>query len=310
MRKFMALVKFKDYYPNHRNDFDFDNDKIPFDSFDVYTESGDKVGTVKDALIDEQAGRFRYLVVDTGFWIFGKNVLLPVGLAHFNYDDKCVYVDGLTKEQVENMPEYQEGMAIDSAYEERVRTSYRPIAGRRRDMQFLGQEYGSTSATAGNAYTLAPGAYNADTYDYDHEPGLYRYNDKANQSLRLYEERLIANKERRRTGEVAVGKRVETRTSEVSIPVEKERVVIERNAPTSNAPVSEAHDFREGEVARMEVYEETANVQKEAFVREEVNVRKEVDRDTVHAQEQLRREEVDIETQGTPNVDRRNIDRR
>ena len=64
-----------------------------------------------------------------------------------------------------------------------------------------------------------------------------------------------------------------------------------------------AVDFHEGEVARIEVYEETADIHKEAYVREQVNVRKEVDRDTVDAEEQLRREELDIKTQGTPIVE-------
>jgi uncharacterized protein (TIGR02271 family) len=58
--------------------------------------------------------------------------------------------------------------------------------------------------------------------------------------------------------------------------------------------------FQEGEVARVEVYEETADIHKEAFVREEVRVQKVVDQDTVVADEQVRREELDIDTEGNP----------
>ena len=53
----------------------------------------------------------------------------------------------------------------------------------------------------------------------------------------------------------------------------------------------------------MEVYEETADIHKEAFVREEVNVRKEVVRSTVEGEETLRREELDVKTDGTAVVD-------
>ena len=49
---------------------------------------------------------------------------------------------------------------------------------------------------------------------------------------------------------------------------------------------------------RMEVYEETADLKKQAFVREEVNIRKEVERETVEATETLRREELDVKTEG------------
>ena len=61
---------------------------------------------------------------------------------------------------------------------------------------------------------------------------------------------------------------------------------------------------RGGEVARMEVYEETADIQKKAFVREEVNIRKEVIHETVDATETLRREELDVDTDGNPVINR------
>ena len=121
----------------------------------------------------------------------------------------------------------------------------------------------------------------------------------------MYEERLITNKERHKTGEVAIGKRVKSETAKVSVPVEKERVIIERNAPSTAREVAPGEaDFREGEAARMEVYEETADIQKKAFVREEVGIKKEVVRDTVDATEQLRREELDVDVDGKPVIDK------
>jgi uncharacterized protein (TIGR02271 family) len=91
----------------------------------------------------------------------------------------------------------------------------------------------------------------------------------------------------------------------VSVPVENERVVIERTAGSNvGTPVDAATaNFHEGEVARMEVYEEVPDIHKETIVRENVSIRKEIDRDTVEAEEQLRREELDIDTQGRPVVD-------
>lgn len=76
--------------------------------------------------------------------------------------------------------------------------------------------------------------------------------------LKLYEERLIANKSRVKTGEIAVGKHVKTETARVAVPVERERVIIERTTSSdSNRTVSPSEaDFREGEATRMEIYEE------------------------------------------------------
>ncbi len=123
--------------------------------------------------------------------------------------------------------------------------------------------------------------------------------------LKLYQERLVAGKHREKTGEVTVGKRVETETAQVSVPIEKERVVVERTAGVGQAivPPSEA-TFQSGEVARVDVYEETPDIHKEAFVREEVRVRKEVAQEVVHAEESIRREELDVDTQGRPVVDK------
>jgi len=282
----MALLKIKDFYPNYRDEL-FDGDDIK--GADVYADgTDDKIGTVTDVLVDDNSGRFRYFVIDSGFWVFGKKVLLPVGRSRIDENEERIYAVGLTKEQVENLPGFNDLDRIDYDYEDEVRGVYRP--------QVAQQPEDTT--------------YDRDSYNYEQEPSLYGINELDHQTLRLYEERLVANKERYKTGEVAVGKRVETETARVSVPIEKERVVVERTTPADagRAVTPGDADFREGEMARMEIYEETPDIRKEAFVREEVTIRKEVDRETVDAEETLRREELDLNTQGTSVVDRpRNI---
>jgi uncharacterized protein (TIGR02271 family) len=278
----MPLHSIKDFDPDYRKHFDKEQHIL---EYDLYSGS-EKVGAVKDLLVDD-IGKFRYLVIHTGGWILGKNVLLPIGRAEIDNQSHCVHANGLTRAQVEALPQYKEGMAIDYDQEEQVRGVYRPMA-----------------AVETPAPLEAP-AYDRNSYTYDREPDLYNLDDQKHQSLKLYEERLIANKTRQKTGEVTIGKRVETETTQVSVPVEKERVVIERTTPVDAGTVAlEAGAFAEGEVARVEVYEETPDIRKEAFVREEVKVRKEVEQETVQAEEQLRREELDIDTEGRPVVDR------
>jgi uncharacterized protein (TIGR02271 family) len=145
-----------------------------------------------------------------------------------------------------------------------------------------------------------------ESYNYQQEPSLYGINERDHQTLKLYQERLIANKQRIKTGEVAIGKHVETETERVSMPIEKERVIIERTTPAeAGRPVAPGTvDFGTTEVARMEIYEETADIHKEAVLREEVNIRKVVEQDTVTAEETIRREELDIDTEGDANIRR------
>jgi len=274
----MALYKLADFDPNYKEVFGGEDIK----QMSLYTQGGDKIGSVHDALVDHD-GRFRYLVIDTGAMFFGKKVLLPIGLSRLDYNQKRVYVDGLSKEQVENLPEYQDSMTVDYDYEEKVRGAYRSP-----ENQSL--------------------TYNKDTYNYQNDSPLYDLNDQNHSNIKLYEERLVTSTSRVKTGEVSVGKHIETETARVSVPVEKERVVIERITPTGEAAIVDPDQvlFSEGEVARVELYEEQADIHKEAYVREEVRVKKVVEQDTVEAQETIRREELDIDTQGDLRVNESN----
>lgn len=288
----MVLYKLEDFEPSYRDTFEGHDIK----GLGVYTQGTDeKIGTVSDVLVDEE-GHFRYLVVDLGFWIFGKKVLLPIGRARVDYNVDRVYTIGLTREQAEDLPEFNERQSLDYDYEERVRGVYRQPVDSTRAVE--------ASAPLDTTYQAAATTptYNRDSYNYEHEPSLYGLNEQDHQTLRLYEERLIASKRRQKTGEVTIGKHVETDTARVAVPVERERVVIERVTPADAGTVVSGReaDFREGEVARIEIHEETPEVRKEAFLREEVRVRKVVEQDTVETQETVRREELDVNSGNLP----------
>ena len=311
----MALLKLEDFDPNYRDTFEGGDLK----GLSVYAEGDEKIGTVSDVLVDEQ-GNFRYFIVDLGFWIFGKKVLLPVGRSRIDYGADRVYAIGMTREQADHLPEFSNLEKIDYDYEEQVRGVYRPAATTRSTMVDTSASLESsapleasapldTASMAGMSAMAAQPAvtptYNRDTYDYKQDASLYDLDDQNHQTLKLYQERLVANKQRVKSGEVAIGKHVETETATVAVPVEKERVIIERVTPADAGRAVRPGEatFREGEVAHVEIYEEQASVQKEAFVREEVRVSKEVEQKTVETQETLRREELDVNTTDTPIVD-------
>ncbi|MFJ6793185.1 PRC-barrel domain-containing protein [Streptomyces sp. NPDC091268] len=70
-----------------------------------------------------------YLVVDTGVWIFGKEVLLPAStVVRVELEEQKVYVDR-TKEQIKNAPEfYREQHLDDSRYRDELGLYYGPDA--------------------------------------------------------------------------------------------------------------------------------------------------------------------------------------
>jgi hypothetical protein len=52
----------------------------------------------------------QYLVVDTGFWIFGKKRLVPAGVVtNVDHDAHKVYVT-MTKDEIKQAPDYDEAM--------------------------------------------------------------------------------------------------------------------------------------------------------------------------------------------------------
>ncbi|MEP0914774.1 DUF2382 domain-containing protein [Leptolyngbya sp. GB1-A1] len=285
----MSLMKLEDFYPEHP---DFSSNKInpsldDIKSYEVYAQGDEKVGSMHNILVDDQTGEFRYFVVDTGFWIFGKKVLLPVGLTTFDSPNQRVYALNLTRDQVEALPKFSNLEEIDYDYEEEVRGVYRPSSNT------------ATTSTATSISTAADKTYERDTYTYERDSNLYGMNERDHQTLKLYQERLIANKHRQKTGEVAIGKTVEIETTHVAVPIEKERVVIKRKTSGRIVTDNMSDAFREDTV-RMEVYEETPDIRKEIVLREEVTVRKEVNRDTLTADETLRREELNIDNDGAP----------
>ncbi len=269
----MPLYKLEQFDQKYRETFGGDDIK----ALDLYTQGEVKVGLVADALVDHD-GRFRYLVIDTSLDCVNKRILLPIGLSRINYSAKRVYIDGLSKQQVEDLPEYKEETIVNNEYEEKVRKVFRPLTSNVTD--------------------------NHDTYSYQQDPDLYNLTDKDHQTFRLYEERLIANKNLIKTGEVVIGKHIESETARITVPIQKESVVIERVSPTPTGMVVDPKElkFQEGEVARIEVYEEIPEIHKEAFVREEIRLKKVVEHDTLETEEIVRREELDIDETGNSHV--------
>jgi hypothetical protein len=64
-----------------------------------------EIGSVDDVLFDESSWMVRYVVVDTGGWLFGRKVLVaPVALQQPDFEGKRLPVE-LTKDQVKDSPD-------------------------------------------------------------------------------------------------------------------------------------------------------------------------------------------------------------
>ena len=82
--------------------------------YDVHATDGD-IGKIDDASTDTSR---QYLVVDTGFWIFGKKRMIPAGVVtSVDHDDKKVSV-AMSKDQIKSAPDYdRQGSYDDRDYD-------------------------------------------------------------------------------------------------------------------------------------------------------------------------------------------------
>ena len=86
-------------------------DGFDLNGYDVEATDG-SIGIV-DAATDQVSNA--YLVVDTGFWIFGKKRVIPAGVVSaVEHDTKTIRVT-LTKEQVKAAPDYDEASWTDES---------------------------------------------------------------------------------------------------------------------------------------------------------------------------------------------------
>jgi len=132
--------------------------------------------------------------------------------------------------------------------------------------------------------------------NWDQARGAVR--DAFDRTIQLREEQLRANKTSEKTGDVTVRKEVITEHKTLTVPVEREEVVIERRPAGGKAA---AGDIRAEEI-RIPVKEEKVNVTKESVVKEEVSVGKRKVQDTKTVEGDVRREELRVEQTGEARV--------
>jgi len=75
------------------------------------------IGQVKDLYLDDEAWVVRYLVVETGGWLSGRKVLIsPMAIGDLDWAKRLLPVS-ITKEQVENSPDFDTEQPVTRQHE-------------------------------------------------------------------------------------------------------------------------------------------------------------------------------------------------
>jgi uncharacterized protein (TIGR02271 family) len=257
--------------PLNDTDLEVADDNPDVRGWDVLAADGRRLGEVDQLLVDTSAMRVRYLDVDVDKELRGsdsdKHILVPIGYARLNENDKRVVVNELSAERVRSAPAYSG--RIDAQYENSLNAYY-------------GGTAGSTGLSSGRDTASATGS-----------------RSRGEEHISLSEEKMNVAKEREQSGEVQVSKHVETEHVRREVPVMREEVEIERRPATGGM---NAQARIEDDEIRVPLMEEHAVMEKHTVPREEIVVRKRQVQGTETVEADLRREKVDIEREGNARV--------
>jgi hypothetical protein len=90
----------------------------------IHARDGD-IGHVEDFLIGTPDWTIRYLIVDTKNWWPGKRVIVaPQWASGISWSERAVTLE-MTREQIEQAPEYDLDQIIDRPFEKRLHEHYR-----------------------------------------------------------------------------------------------------------------------------------------------------------------------------------------
>ena len=226
--------------------------------YEVYDRNGEKIGKVDDLFVDE-SDQPEYIGVKMGL-LGTSSTLIPMDIITVD-ESAGRLVTSADKDTAKNGPSFDDDREITPEFESEVYSYY------------------GLSRSSGTEQSGSYEAYQGATTD--------------EEELRVQrtEEELRAGTREREAGQVNVRKRVRTDRERVEVPTRHEEVHVDRvpiNSETSGAEIGE-------DEVRVPVTEEEVVVEKRPVAKEEVRIRKDVVEDTEVVEEDLRREEIDVE---------------
>jgi uncharacterized protein (TIGR02271 family) len=236
-----------------------------FAGYEVYDQSGEKIGKVDDLFVDE-SDQPEYIGVKMGF-LGTSSTLIPWEAVSSTDDEGGTITVATDKDTAKNAPAFNDDREITPEFENHVYSYY-------------GLQRAST--------TEEPGAYEA-------YQGSTRTTDEDELRVQRTEEELKAGTREREAGALNVRKRVRTDREQIEVPTRHEEVTVERVPVEGGAAATEAQ-IGEDEVS-VPVTEEEVVVEKRPVAKEEVRIRKDVVEDTEVVEEDVRREEIDVDDQ-------------
>ena len=235
---------------------------------------------------------------DRGFWSNVKSAFLPD-------EDRHTYEEGVRRGGAlltATVPEHQADDVVRILDEaDAIDLEDRSNQWRQSGWDYSSQNTAATTGT-GSAFAFGggTGATTGDDYTRRTETGLGTSSN--DERIPIVEEELKIGKREVERGGVRVRSYVAETPVNEQVTLRDEHVSIERRAVDQPLSAADGDAFREREISMTETAEE-AVVQKEARVREELLIHKEVGQHTETIQDSVRHTEVDVDNLGERRTD-------
>jgi uncharacterized protein (TIGR02271 family) len=261
----------------------------------VVDNDGDKIGKVSQVFLDDQTGNPEWVTVTTG--LFGTaESFIPLNQATIRGDEIVVPYD---KSTVKGAPRVEDSNGHLSESEEAELYRYYGLDYTTGYDDAATTNYDVTD-TAGLDSTTTTGVASTGTADYAGTVGHDTSGPTTDNAMTRSEEQLHVGTERVATGRARLRKYVVTEQQTVTVPVSREEVRLERE-PITDANIGNALSGPDISEEEHEVIltEERPVVAKETVPVERVRLDKDVVTDTQTVTEDVRREEIELDTDGT-----------
>jgi uncharacterized protein (TIGR02271 family) len=242
---------------------------------------GDKIGKVEDVYLDRRTGEPEWVAVKTG--LFGSNLsFVPIHGADTAGDDLRVAYE---KDQVKDAPNIDPDGELSPEEERRLYQHY----GRGDYDEWTADSEDRTAAT-----------YGRDDRDFDRDDagtvGRDTSGPTTDDAMTRSEEEMNVGTQRRETGRARLRKYVETENVQETVPVQREKVRVERE-PITDANRDAALDGPDitEEEHEVTLHTEEPVVEKRTVPKERVRLDKDVRTDEETVSEDVRRERIEAE---------------
>ena len=235
---------------------------------DAYDRNGDKVGKITAIYYDDQTSRPEWVAVRTG--LFGLNVTFaPISGSRPQGDDVKLAFD---KDTIKDAPNCEDDGHLSEEEERRLFAHY----------QF---DWDSSS-----------GYGERNTADEGFETQDRAGTSGRDEAMTRSEEELHVGTERQATGQVRLRKYVVTENEQVTVPVSREEVRVERE-PITDSNMDAATSGPEITESEHEVvtYEERPVVAKETVPKERVRLEKDTVTEQKTVSEEVRKERIEVD---------------